>query len=67
MKSVAITLDAERAEKLAKLSSATLGKIAHISVAGRILPVQQPKVSASKIAQALLNAAIDSAFENLPE
>jgi len=62
MKSVAINLDADRAEKLKKLSEATFGKVANISIAGQILPVQQPKVSASRIANALLNAAIDDAY-----
>jgi hypothetical protein len=38
-----------------------------VQVAGQTFEVEQRKVSASKIAQALLNAAIDDAYALLPQ
>ena len=65
MKSAAIVLDAVRQEKLQKISDATAGNTSKVEVAGQTFEVEQRKVSASKIAQALLNAAIDDAHAHL--
>ena len=67
MKSAAILLDEAREEKLNKLSEATSGNTTSVHVAGQTFQVEQRKVSASKIAQALLNAAIDNAYAQLPQ
>lgn len=67
MKSAAIVLDAVRQEKLQKISDATAGNTSKVEVAGQTFEVEQRKVSASKIAQALLNAAIDDAYALLPQ
>ena len=60
-------LDETRQEKLRKISEATAGNTSKVEVAGQIFEVEQPKVSASKIAQTLLNQAIDDAFARLPQ
>ena len=67
MKSAAIILDETRQEKLRKISDATAGNTSTVQVAGQTFEVEQRKVSASKIAQALLNAAIDDAYALLPQ
>jgi hypothetical protein len=67
MKSAAIMLDENRQEKLRKISDATAGNTSSVQVAGQTFEVEQRKVSASKIAQALLNAAIDDAYALLPQ
>ena len=67
MKSVAINLDADRAEKLMKLSETTSGYNVEVEVAGQTIEVQQRKVAPTTLALALLNSAIDNAFDNLPK
>lgn len=67
MKSVAINLDPDRAEKLTKLSETTSGYTLEVEVAGQTIEVQQRKVAPSTLAMALLNSAIDNAFNNLPK
>jgi len=67
MKSVAINLDASRAEKLMTLSETTSGYTVEVEVAGQTIEVQQRKVAPTTLALALLNSAIDSAFDNLPQ
>ena len=66
MKNVLIALDHDRAHKLAKISEATKGNMTtNVSIAGEFIEFEQPKLSASKLAQALLNSAIDRAFSQL--
>ena len=67
MKNVQIVLDERRAEKLSMISEATKGNMTNVSVAGEFIEFEQPKLSASKLAQALLNSAIDRAFSQLPQ
>tara|TARA_Y100000004_G_C8865704_1_gene391042 strand:+ start:600 stop:824 length:225 start_codon:yes stop_codon:yes gene_type:complete len=67
MKSASIILDDDRQHKLLKISDATAGITSTVQVAGQTFEVEQRKVSASKIAQALLNAAIDDAYALLPQ
>ena len=67
MKSVSISLDQSRSDKLAKLSEATKGNMTNVSVGGEFIEFSQPKLSATKLAQALLNSAIDRAFSQLPQ
>lgn len=67
MKAINFTLDDARAEKLTKLSDATSGNMTNVSIAGEFIEFEQPKVSATKIAHALLNSAIDRAFSQLPQ
>ncbi len=67
MKNVQIVLDLGRSEKLAKLSEATKGNMTNVTIAGEFIEYEQPKLSASKLAQALLNSAIDRAFSQLPQ
>ena len=66
MKSVAIHLDQSRSDKLAKLSEATKGNMTSVSIAGEHVEFEQQKLSATKLAQALLNSAIDKAYAQLP-
>jgi len=66
MKSVSITLDESRADKLDKLSEATKGNMTNVSIAGEFIEFEQPKLSATKLAQALLNSSIDRAYSQLP-
>jgi len=66
MKSIAIHLDQSRSDKLAKLSEATKGNMTNVSVAGEFIEFEQPKLSSTKLAQALLNSAIDKAYAQLP-
>ena len=66
MKTVSITLDPSRSDKLAKLSEATKGNMTNVSIAGEHIEFEQPKLSSSKLAQALLNSAIDKAYAQLP-
>ena len=67
MKNVQIVLDQNRADKLKKISEATKGNMTNVSVAGEFIEFEQPKLSSSKLAQALLNSAIDRAFSQLPQ
>ena len=67
MRSVAINLDADRAEKLMKLSDTTSGYTVEVEVAGQTIEVQQRKVAPTTLALALLNSAIDNAFDKLPQ
>ena len=67
MKNVQIVLDQCRADKLKKISEATKGNMTNVSVAGEFIEFEQPKLSSSKLAQALLNSAIDRAFSQLPQ
>lgn len=67
MKNVQIVLDQSRADKLKKISEATKGNMTNVSVAGEFIEFEQPKLSSSKLAQALLNSAIDRAFSQLPQ
>ena len=57
MKTVSITLDPSRSDKLAKLSEATKGNMTNVSIAGEHIEFEQPKLSSSKLAQALLNSS----------
>jgi hypothetical protein len=66
MKSINFQLDDARAEKLTKLCDATAGNMANVFIAGECIEFQQPKLSATKLAQALLNSAIDRAYSQLP-
>ena len=66
MKSVAIHLDQSRSDKLAKLSEATKGNMTNVSIAGEHIEFEQPRLSSTKLAQALLNSAIDKAYAQLP-
>ena len=65
MKNVQIVLDQSRADKLTKISEATKGNMTNVSIAGEFIEFEQPKLSASKLAHALLNSAIDRAFSQL--
>ena len=65
MKNVQIVLDQSRADKLTKISEATKGNMTNVSIAGEFIEFEQPKLNASKLAQALLNSAIDRAFNQL--
>ena len=67
MKSVCIRLNADRAAKLTKLSEATSGYTVEVEVAGQTIEVQQRKVAPTTLAMALLNSAIDNAFDKLPQ
>tara|TARA_R110002072_G_scaffold193976_1_gene351186 strand:- start:65 stop:268 length:204 start_codon:yes stop_codon:yes gene_type:complete len=67
MKSVCIRLNADRAEKLTKLSETTSGYTVEVEVAGQTIEVQPRKVAPTTLAMALLNSAIDNAFKNLPQ
>ena len=67
MKSINFHLDDGRAEKLSKLCDATAGNMTNVSIAGEFIEFEQPKLSATKLAQALLNSAIDRAFSQLPQ
>ena len=51
----------------AMISEATKGNMTNVSIAGEFIEFEQPKLSASKLAQALLNSAIDRAFSQLPQ
>ena len=66
MKSVAIHLDQSRSDKRAKLSEATKGNMTNVSIAGEFIEFEQPRLSSTKLAQALLNSAIDKAYAQLP-
>jgi hypothetical protein len=66
MKTVQINLDQLRSEKLKKLSEATKGNMTNVSIAGECIEFEQPKLSSSRLAQALLNSAIDKAYAQLP-
>jgi hypothetical protein len=67
VKSINFQLDDARAEKLSKISDATAGNMTNVSIAGEFIEFEQPKLSATKLAQALLNSAIDRAFSQLPQ
>tara|TARA_X000001388_G_C2117605_1_gene80216 strand:+ start:286 stop:495 length:210 start_codon:yes stop_codon:yes gene_type:complete len=66
MKSVSFNLDPVHADKLDKISEATKGNMTNVSIAGEFIEFEQPKLSATKLAQALLNSAIDRAYSQLP-
>ena len=66
MKTAQINLDQLRSEKLKKLSEATKGNMTNVSIAGEFIEFEQPKLSSTKLAQALLNSAIDKAYAQLP-
>ena len=66
MKNVQIVLDQSRADKLAKISEATKGNMTNVSIAGEFIEFEQPRLSSTKLAQALLNSAIDKAYAQLP-
>jgi len=67
MKALNIELDPARAEKLTMLSEATAGNMTNVSIGGEFIEFEQDKLSASKLAKALLNSAIDRAFSQLPK
>ena len=67
MKTVTISLDADRSAKLQALSDSTSGHTSQVNVAGQTFQVEQRKISASAIAIGLLNAAIDNAHSQLPQ
>jgi len=66
MKKVSLTLDPSRSDKLAKLSEATKGNMTNVTIGGEHVEFEQPKLSSSRLAQALLNSAIDKAYAQLP-
>ena len=49
------------------LSEATAGNMTNVSVGGEFIEYEQNKLSASKLAKALLNSAIDRAYSQLPQ
>ena len=67
MKALSLELDQSRAEKLKALSVATAGNMTNVSVGGEFIEYEQNKLSASKLAKALLNSAIDRAYSQLPQ
>jgi hypothetical protein len=67
MKSINFQLNDARSEKLIKLCDATAGNMTNVSIAGEFIEFEQPKLSATKLAQALLNSAIDRAYSQLPQ
>jgi|TARA_R100000458_G_scaffold11483_1_gene9287 hypothetical protein len=67
MKALSLELDQSRAEKLKSLSEATAGNMTNVSVGGEFIEYEQNKLSASKLAKALLNSAIDRAYSQLPQ
>ena len=67
MKALSLELDQSRAEKLKALSEATAGNMTNVAVGGEFIEYEQNKLSASKLAKALLNSAIDRAYSQLPQ
>jgi hypothetical protein len=67
MKSISFQLDDVRSEKLKKLCDKTGGNMTNVSIAGEHIEFEQPKLSGTKLAQALLNSAIDRAYSQLPQ
>jgi predicted transcriptional regulator len=67
MKSISIKLSPDRSAKLQQLSDSTAGRKAQVEVAGQSFTVEQRKISASAIACALLDTAIDNAHAQLPQ
>ena len=65
MKSIAISLDPDRSEKLKKISEQAPAQSSTVQIGGRTLQVEPRKLSASAIAMGLLNAAIDDAHAQL--
>ncbi len=65
MKSIAINLDPDRAEKLKFISEQAPAQFPSVQIGGRTLQVGPRKLSASAIAMGLLNAAIDDAHAQL--
>ncbi len=65
MKSVTISLDPDRTQKLKEISDATTGQVQTVQVAGQVFEVQQRKLSSTAIAISLLNQAIDQAHSQL--
>ena len=65
MKSIAISLDSDRSEKLAKITERAQTEAQSVYIAGRTFQVEPRKLSASAIAMGLLNAAIDDAHAQL--
>ena len=65
MKSIAISLDSDRSEKLTKIAERAQTEAQYVYIADRAFQVEPRKVSASAIAMSLLNAAIDDAHAQL--
>ena len=65
MKSIAISLDSDRSEKLTKIADRSQTEPQSVYIAGRVFQVEPRKLSASAIAMGLLNAAIDDAHAQL--
>jgi hypothetical protein len=65
MKSIAITLDSDRSEKLKQILEQAPAQFPTVQIGGRTLQVEPRKLSASAIAMGLLNAAIDDAYAHL--
>ena len=65
MKTVTVSLDQDRANKLEALSESTAGHSTQVNVGGQTFQVEQRKISASAIAVGLLNAAIDNAHAQI--
>jgi hypothetical protein len=65
MKSIAISLDPDRSEKLKQISEQAPAQFPTVEIGGRTLQVEPRKLSASAIAMGLLNAAIDDAHAQL--
>jgi predicted transcriptional regulator len=65
MKSIAISLDSDRSEKLTKIADRSQTEPQSVYIAGRVFHVEPRKLSASAIAMGLLNAAIDDAHAQL--
>ena len=65
MKSIAISLDSSRSEKLKQIAERAQTEAQSVYIAGRTFQVKPRKLSASAIAMGLLNAAIDDAHAQL--
>ena len=65
MKSIAISLDSDRSEKLKQISEQAPAQFPTVQIGGRTLQVEPRKLSASAIDMVLLNAAIFDANAQL--
>ena len=65
MKSASINLSEERQAKLQALIDAAPSYTAEVQIAGRTIRTSERKISASALAQSLLDGAIDEHFSRL--
>ncbi len=66
MKNVQITLDQERAKKLTEIANQAIHEVQQLTLPNRHIYLTARKVSASAIAAALLDQAIDETYAELP-